>query len=78
MNNKRKGQTTIIGVFLTFMTMVAYFSLRPALISTINSANLTAGSPEQIVAGLIDFFFIAAILIGFLFYVFPQRQQGQY
>jgi len=73
---KMKSQATIVGLFITFILVLIYFGIRPALITTINNANLTAGSAESTIAGLYDFFFLASILISFLYYVIPQRVQS--
>jgi len=68
----KKGQFTIIGIILVFISLVTFLALEPALSDTIDAANLTGSA--GLMADLFPFFFLAAILITLLMYTTPSRQ----
>lgn len=69
-----KGQSTIIGMIMLAVTLIAYIILYPTL-NTIIQDNI--GTMDVSTAGIVQFipiFIPIMILIGGLWYVFPHRQ----
>lgn len=69
----KKGQFTIIGIILVFISLVTFLALEPALSEVIDDANMTGSA--GLMADLFPFFFLAGILITLLMYTQPGRQQ---
>jgi len=72
----RRGQFTVVALVLTFVTLIVFVSLYPALASIISDASMTGA--EGLLLDLMPFMFLVAILLVVLSYATPQRQYQQY
>lgn len=75
----KKGQFTIVALVMTFVAIIVFVALYPVLNSFIT--DFLAESEDatlNMVVQLLPFFIVIAILMGFLWYVIPQRQTVGY
>lgn len=71
---KMKGQYTIVALVMTFVAIVVFIGIYPVLNTFI--AEFVAESDDEMtimMIQLLPFLIITAIIVGFLWYVIPQR-----
>lgn len=74
-----KGQFTIVAMIMTFIAIIVFIAFYPVLNSFIT--DFLAESDDatlNMVVQLLPFFIVTAIIMGFLWYVIPQRQTVGY
>lgn len=73
-NNAKRGQLSIMGIMMVFVTLVVYMAFRPALIEIISTMGLTGA--DKLIADLIPFIMLIGILASLVLYIWPQRTQS--
>jgi len=71
---KKRGQLTIFGLIITFILLVAFVALSPALEDVISDASFVSGTAEHSIINLFPFFILLAILASFVLYVSSRRE----
>lgn len=77
LSRKFAGQATIIALLLTFMAVVMFSGLSPAIIDVVNTTSNLAGidNTTTSVIQLILPMMALGILIGFIMYIAPGRRE---
>lgn len=70
----RKGQTTIVGMILLVVTLIAYVMLYPTLNTIITDNVGSMDANTALIVQFIPIFIPIMILVAGLWYIFPHRQ----
>ena len=75
MNNKKRGQITVYGVVMIFLSIVVFASIYPSLDAqiTVLVAALGEGTAAATIVQLIPLFLGIGILASLFFYISPAR-----
>ncbi len=72
---QRRGQLTIVGLFMTFIALVVFIALYPILADVISNSGI--GGLPRFLLDLFPLFFVIGILMSFIIYVYPSRATQQ-
>ncbi|GEM_PF-6549915 len=74
----KKGAFSIIGLVMTFVSLVVYVALLPVILELIEDATANAGldTATELVISLFPFLILIMIVVGMVYYAMPQRQVG--
>lgn len=70
---RSRGQFTVVGLVMVFITIIVYAGLYPVLTDVISDAQFTGAT--KMIADLMPFMFLIAILLALLAYTTPHREQ---
>jgi predicted Kef-type K+ transport protein len=70
-----RGQLTILGLIMGFLTIVVFIGLLPSLTNTINSQLGIMDDFTKTIVGLFIPFIAIAIIVSFWSYVQPRREE---
>lgn len=71
---RMRGQVTIYGLIITFITLIAFIALNPVLEDVISDSGIESDTAEGTIIRLFSLVFLLAILASFLLYVSPRRE----
>jgi len=71
--NKLRGQLTVIGIMMVFISLVVFVAIRPVLVEVISDAGLTG--TEALIAELFPTMILLGILGSLVLYFYPQRTE---
>jgi len=73
-DSRTKGQMTLIGVIMIFLSLILLASFMPTIKSQIVKLQNETDPTTDIMVGLIPMMLVVAIIIGILFYATPRRE----
>lgn len=74
---QKKGQLTIVGIILIFVSVIVFASIYPALSEVITSFTNSSGDTMlNILVNLVPAFICLGIIITLFMYVSPYRPEG--
>jgi len=78
MNNEElkglRGQLTVIGIMMVFISLITFIALRPVLVQAISDAGFTGS--EKMIAEMFPFMILIGILGSLVLYLWPERTQN--
>ena len=74
--SKHKGQITIIGLLVVFVTIIAFASISPVLYDTISTYS-AYGVGDRAIVDLFPIFLALTILISIVAYIYAGSRQQQ-
>lgn len=74
MDKQRKGQLTLIGLLIVFVTIVAFAAISPVLYDTISTYS-AYGTGDRAIVDLFPLFLALTILISIVAYIYAGARQ---